>query len=567
MSSLGRFLPGVAALAGYQRGWLAPDLIAGVTVWAVLVPQGLGYASLAGLPTVVGLYAALGAMLLYWLWGSSRELNVGPESTVAIMVATVLAPLAQQGTEEYASLAAMLAILVGLVLLFGGLLRLGWIADLLSRPILAGYVLGSGLLIIGSQLVALFGLEDVDTALYAFDLGAVLRNLDQTNLLALAIGLGSIAVVLGLRRVDGRIPGALVVVVGSILLVALLGLDERVEVVGSFPAGVPTPALPSVGLDDVLMLIGPAFAIALLVYPDSVLTARSLSTVGKYRLEPDREFFGIGAANVGSGLLTGFPVNGSQSRSFVVQSSGAKSQVSSLWASGFVVLTLVFLAWVFEFLPSAALAGIVIVAGLGLLDITDFRAIYRYRRVEFWLGVFTAVAVLVVGMLAGIIIAVALSLALVLQRAAAPSTAILGRIPGTDTFRDVADHPEVEPTPGLFVYRFDGPLFFANAGRLRDEVLAGIEASDPPAVCVVLDMESIYDIDSTGAQTLLELMDGLDEQGVRLVFARVRTELRDELQNSGIEGRIGVDRIYLEVDDAVSAESPAAGRRSVGSQE
>ena len=558
MSTLGRFVPGLAAVAGYQRGWLTPDLIAGVTVWAVLVPQGLGYASLAGLPTVVGLYAALGAMLLYWLWGSSRELNVGPESTVAIMVATVLAPLAAKGSEEYASLAAMLAILVGLVLLFGGLLRLGWIADLLSRPILAGYVFGSGLLIIGSQLVDLFGLEDVDTALYAFDFGAVVRNLDQTNLLALAIGLGSIAVVLGLRRVDGRIPGALVVVVGSIVLVALLGLKEEVEVVGSFPAGVPMPALPSVGLDDILMLIGPAFAIALLVYPDSVLTARSLSTVGKYRLEPDREFFGIGAANVGSGLLTGFPVNGSQSRSFVVQASGAKSQVSSLWASLFVVLTLLFLAWVFEFLPSAALAGIVIVAGLGLLDVTDFRAIYRYRRVEFWLGVFTAVAVLVVGMLAGIIIAVALSLALVLQRAATPSTAVLGRLPGTDTYRDVADHPEAEPTPGLFVYRFDGPLFFANAGRLRDEILAGIAAAEPPVVCVVLDMESIYDVDSTGAQTLLELMDGLDEQGVRLVFARVRSELRDELRNSGIEPRIGADRIYLEVDDAVRAELPGS---------
>ena len=197
-------------------------------------------------------------------------------------------------------------------------------------------------------------------------------------------------------------------------------------------------------------------------------------------------------------------------------------------------------------------------AGLGLLDATDFRAIYRYRRVEFWLGVFTAAAVVVVGMLAGIVIAVALSLALVLQRAAAPSTAVLGRLPGTDTYRDVADHPDAIPTPGLFIYRFDAPLFFANAGRLRDEILAGIEASDPPAVCVVLDMESVYDIDSSGAQTLLELMDGLDEQDVRLVFARVRSELRDELQNSGIEARVGQDRIYLEVDDAVRANQPPA---------
>ena len=540
-------------LGSYRRSWLAPDLVAGVTVWAVLVPQALGYASLAGLPTVFGLYAALGAMLLYWLWGSSRELNVGPESTVAIMVASVLAPMAQAGSAEYASLAAMLAILVGLVLLFGGLLRLGWIADLLSRPILAGYVFGSGLLIIGSQLVDLFGLEGVDTALYAADLGAILRNLDHVNATALAIGLVSIAIVLGLRHVDRRIPGALVVVVGSVALVAALGLDEQVEVVGSFPAGVPTPALPSVSLDDVLMLIGPAFAIALLVYPDSVLTGRSLAVVRKYRLSPNREFFGIGAANVGSGLLTGFPVNGSQSRSYVVLSSGAKSQISSLWASLFVALTLLFLAWVFEYLPSAALAGIVIVAGLGLLDVTDFRAIYRYRRSEFWMGVFTAVAVLVIGMLAGIIVAVTLSLALVLKRAATPETATLGRLPGTDTYRDVADHPDAELMPGLFVYRFDAPLFFANASRLRDEVQAAVEAAEPPVECVVIDAEMMYDIDSTGAQILLELLDGLDEQGVRLVFARVRTELRDELRNSGLEERVGADRVYLEVDDAVTA--------------
>jgi SulP family sulfate permease len=557
MQTIGRFVPGLAALGSYQRSWLTPDLIAGVTVWAILVPQALGYASLAGLPTVVGLYAALGALLLYWLWGSSRELNVGPESTVAIMVATVLAPMASAGSAEYASLAATLAILVGLVLLFGGILKLGWTADLLSRPILAGYVFGSGLLIIGSQLAGLFGIE-VDKALYAFDIGAVLRNLDQTNLTALAIGLGSIAVVLGLRRVDRRIPGALVVVVGSILLVAVLGLDDTVEVVGSFPSGVPLPSFPSIGLDQVLMLIGPAFAIALLVYPDSVLTARSLSVMGKYRLDPNREFFGVGAGNIGAGFMGGFPVNGSQSRSFVAMSGGAKSQISNLWASAFVVLTLVLLAWVFEFLPSAALAGIVIVAGLGLLDVTDFRAIYGYRRTEFWMAVFTAVAVLTVGMLAGIVIAVALSLAIVLQRAATPSTAILGRLPGTDTYRDVADHPEAETTPGLLVYRFDAPVFFANAGRLRDEILTAVDEADPAVRCVVLDAEAIYDVDSSGAQILLELLDALDDRGVRLALARVRTELRDELVSSRIEERIGVEHIYLEVDDAVTAYRASA---------
>jgi SulP family sulfate permease len=302
--------------------------------------------------------------------------------------------------------------------------------------------------------------------------------------------------------------------------------------------------------------------VALLVYPDSVLTARSLSVLNKYRLSPNREFFGIGAGNIGAGFMGGFPVNGSQSRSFVALAAGAKSQISNLWTSAFVVLTLLLLAWVFEFLPSAALAGIVIVAGLGLLDVTDFRAIYRYRRTEFWMAVFTAVAVLVIGMLAGIIIAVALSLAVVLQRAATPSTAILGRLPGTDTYRDVADHPDAELTPGLLVYRFDAPVFFANAGRLRDEILAACEDADPSIECVVLDAEAVYDIDSSGAQVLLELLASLEEQGIRFVMARVRTELRDELTASGIEDLIGAEHIYLEVDDAVTANQPTAAEPS-----
>ena len=552
MELLRRAVPGLAALGSYDRGWLTPDLIAGITVWAVLVPQAMGYASLAGLPAVYGLYTAFGALLLYWLWGSSRELNVGPESTVAIMVATILAPLAVVGSEQYIAMAATLAILVGLVLVVGGLLRLGRIADFLSRPILAGYVFGSGLLIVGSQLTALFGI-DVDRALYATDLGGIVRNLDQTNLLALAIGAGAIVIVIGLRRVDRRIPGALVVVIASIALVAVLGLDEEVEVVGSFPSGVPMPGLPGVGLETVLMLIGPAVAVALLVYPDSVLTGRSLAVVGKYRLDADREFFGVGAANVGAGFLGGFPVNGSQSRSFVAGDAGAKSQVSNLWAAGFVLLTLLFLSGIFAFLPAAALAGIVIVAGLGLLDINDFKAIYRYRPAEFWMAVFTAVAVLVLGMLAGILIAVGLSLLMVVLRAAEPSTATLGRLPGTDTYRDIDDHEGAETYPGLFIYRFDAPLFFANAGRLRDDISAAVEKADPQVRMVLIDAEAISDVDSSGAQVLSELLDMLGDRDIALAFARVRTELRDELQGSRIEERIGAERIYLEVDDGVAA--------------
>ena len=497
-NGFGRFVPGIAMLAAYDGTWFRPDLLAGLTVWAMLVPQSLGYASLAGMPTEYGLYAALGALAVYWLWGSSRELNVGPESTVAIMVATILASQVAAGSEEYVEAAAVLAIMVGLVLLIGGIFRLGRIADFLSRPILAGYVFGSGILIVVSQLPDLLGIE-VDSSLYMTDIGGVVRNLDQIDATSLTLGVATILIVVGMKRFARAIPGALVAVVLTTIAVAAFDLD--VDTVGAFPSGVPIPGIPNVSLDLVVGLIGPAFAVALLVYPDSVLTARSLAVINKYRLDADREFFGIGAANIGSGFVGGFPVNGSQSRSFVLSDAGAKSQVSNLWAAAFVLLTLLLLAPLFEYLPMAALAGIVIVAGAGLLDPSEFTALWRYRRTEFWLAVITIGAVLTLGMLGGILVAVGLSLLLVVLQASSPSTALLGRLPGTDTYRDVADHPDAETFPGLLIYRFDAPLFFANAGQMRSDISAAIDEADPPIQDVLFDAEAVYDVDSTGAQT------------------------------------------------------------------
>ncbi len=546
----GRFVPGIAVLTTYQGSWFRPDLLAGLTVWAMLVPQSLGYASLAGMPSVNGLYAALGALLLYWLWGSSRELNVGPESTVAIMVATILASQATAGSDEYVETAAVLAIMVGLVLLIGGLFRLGRIADFLSRPILAGYVFGSGVLIVVSQLPDLLGI-DVDASLYLTDIGSVVRNLDQTDLATFAIGVVTIMIVGVMKRFAKAIPGALVSVGLAIIAVAVF--DPDVAVVGAFPSGLPIPGVPSVPLDVLVGLIGPAFAVALLVYPDSVLTARSLSVMNKYRLDANREFFGIGAANIGASLLSGFPVNGSQSRSFVLSDARAKSQIANLWAALFALLTLLFLAPLFAYLPTATLAGIVIVAGVSLLNLAEFWALWRYRKTEFWMAVGTIVAVLTLGMLGGIFAAVGLSLLAVALRASSPSTAFLGRLNGTNTYRDAAEHPDAETFPGLLIYRFDAPLFFANAAQLRDDITGAIEQADPPVTDVLLDAEAMYDIDSTGAQTMLELLDTLDDLGIGFAMARVRTELRDELFAAHVDERLSGDGIYLEVDDGVAA--------------
>ena len=255
-------------------------------------------------------------------------------------------------------------------------------------------------------------------------------------------------------------------------------------------------------------------------------------------------------------------MNGSQSRSFVLQAAGARTQVSNLWAAGFVVLTLLLLAPALDYLPTAALSGIVIVAGLGLLDVAEFRLLWQYRPTEFWLATLTAAAVLALGMLVGILVAVGLSLLQVILRAASPHTAVLGRLPGTDTFRDVADHPDAETTPGLLVYRFDAPLFFANAGRLRDGILIALDTAEEPGHQVLVDAELVYDIDSTGAQVLLELLDNLDDRGVTLTMARVRSEIRDELDAARITGRLAGTGIYLEVDDGVAAYRSVEGRNS-----
>jgi SulP family sulfate permease len=546
-SLLHRLVPGVDVVAGYRRPWWRVDVLAGVTVWAMLVPQSLGFATLAGLPPVTGLYAGVGAMVLYWPWGSSRCLNVGAESTVAILVATMLADRATAGSSEYAELAAMLSMLVGVVLVVGGLLRLGRVADFLSRPVLAGYVFGSGVLIVTSQLQDVFGLS-IDRSLYLTDVGAVVRNLDDTAIASVVFGAASLVVVLAAKRFVPWLPGALVAVIGSMAAVAAFGVD--VSVVGEFTGGLPAPGAPSVGWGDVVDLVGPALAVAVLVYPDSVLTARSLARGTSERIDADREFYGLGAANIGAGVMGGFPVNGSQSRSFVLADAGAKSQVGNLVAVVLTIVTLLFLAPLFDYLPTATLAAVVIAAGLGLLDLTELRALWAYRRHEFWLSLITIAAVLGLGMLIGILVAIGLSLLLVVVRAASPHTAVLGRVPGTDTYRDVDDHPEAVTVAGLLVYRFDAPIFFANAGRLRDDVLS--LSAERDARTVVIDMESVHDIDSSGAQVLVELVDELERRGIELGLARVRTELRDEIAVSGLEARL-TGGLHLRVGDAVAA--------------
>ena len=550
-SGFGRFVPGVASIATGVRHSAGVDTRAALTVWAVVVPQSLAYATLAGVPSVHGLYAAMAALAAYAVFGTCRDLNMGAESTVALMAAATVAPLVTD-PDSAAELTALVALLVGGWCVLGFVFRLGFISEFLSRPILAGYVFGSGVIIVISQLEALFGL-DVDTDLYTTDVGAVARNLGDAHGLTTLIGLATVVLVFGMRKLVPMIPAPLVAVVLGIVAATVWNLDtEGVAVVGSITSGVPVPGLPDASFSQFTQLLLPALGIALLAYPDSFLTARSLSTAGGYTLDADQEFLAIGASNVAAGLLQGIPVNGSQSRSYVQRDAGGKSNLVGLICSALVLVTLLFLTGLFEQLPLAVLAGIVIVAGLGLFEIRDFRALWRIRRSEFWLGTITVISVLAFGMLGGIAFAIGLSMLVALTRLIRPHTAELGRVEGTDTFRDLDNHADAHRIPGLLIYRIDDELFFANTAFFVRDVEQRLAESEPPAETLLIDAEGMSDIDTTATQQLGELLDTLDAAGVDVSWARVRQPVFDMLERSGLMKRIGEDHVFLEVDDAVA---------------
>lgn len=551
-SGFRRYLPGLASIAAGARRSPLADGRAALTVWAVVVPQSLAYATLAGVPSVNGLYAAVGALALYALFGTCRDLNMGAESTVALMAAATVAPLVTD-PGNVVELTSLAALLVGGWCLLGFVFRLGFISEFLSRPILAGYVFGSGIIIVISQLEALFGL-DIDASLYTTDLGAIVRNLDEADGLTTLLGVSTVVLVFGLRKLLPKIPAPLVAVVLGIVLVIAFDLDqEGVAVVGDIESGVPVPGLPNVSFDQFTQLLLPTLGIALLAYPDSFLTARSLSATGGYTLDANQEFLAVGAANVGAGFLQGIPVNGSQSRSFVQADAGGKTNLVGVICAALVLVTLLFLTGLFERLPNTVLAGIVIVAGLGLFALDDFKALWRIRRSEFWLGTTTVASVLVLGMLGGIAFAIGLSLIVTVARVVRPHTAELGQVEGTDTFRDLARNPDARPIPGLLIYRIDDELFFANAAFFVRDVKERLIGSDTPATGLVIDLEGVSDIDTTAIQQFDELLDDLDAADVTVTIARVRRPVMDMLERSDVLDRIGRDAVFLEVDDAVEA--------------
>jgi sulfate permease, SulP family len=548
-----RRIPGLALLRSYDRSWLKTDLVAGATVFAVLVPSGLAYGDLAGLAPAAGLYAALAAMVAYALFGTSRQMVIGPEATSAILVATAIAPLAGGDPLRHAALAGMLAILVGLICFAAAALRLGFLTDFLSQPILTGYITGTALIVMASQLGKLLGirLERDDPLPQVLE---ALRRLDEVSPLVLGMGLATIAALLILRRALPKVPGTLVVVALAVVLSSVFGLAGRgIAVVGAIPAGLPRLAIPAVGVGDILALVPTALSLALLIIADAVLTGRSFAQRHGYRVDANQELVALGAANLSTGLLQAFPTAASSSRSAVNDASGARSQLSALTATALLVLFLVAFTGLLASLPTVVLGAIIVVSAANLVDVAELRRLWRVRRDEFRLAVLTLAGVLLVGIVPGILVAVTVALFNLISRIYRPSDATLDDLEGVDGFQPVVGGAARQAELGLLVYRFDAPLIFANAPHFGERVAELAASAQPPLRRIVVSCDAMTDLDITGADALKRLHGELAERRVGLGLARVRPAVAEMLRRTGLEALIGAENIYPSVRSAVRA--------------
>ncbi|GAA4286063.1 SulP family inorganic anion transporter [Georgenia daeguensis] len=545
--------PGLTVLRSYRRAWWRGDVVAGVTVTAYLVPQVMAYGTLAGLPPAVGLWTILPSLAIYALLGSSRQLSVGPESTTALMVALVVGPLAGGDPARYAALAAALALVVGVLALVARLARLGVVSAVVSRPVLIGYMAGVAALMISGQLEKVTGVS-VPDGTFAEQVLAFLRGLGDIDPATTALAGATLLALLVLRRLAPRAPGPILVVLAATAVVALAGgRAADLAVVGPIPAAVPTPGLPAVDLTDVGSLVPAALGVLIVGFTDNVLTARAFAAKGGYRIDPDQELLALGAVNVAAGLVHGFPVSSSGSRTAIGTASGARTQMYSLVAVVTVLGVLALGRPLLAQFPMAALGALIVFAALQLVDVPGFRKLASFRRAELALALATLVAVVILGILPGVLLAVTLSFVEMLLRVGRPHDAVLGQVPGLAGMHDVDDYPEARTIPGLVVYRYDSPLFFANAENFRRRALGAVEVQTDPVRWFVLNAEANVEVDLTALDALEALRAELAEQGVVVAMARVKQDLFAELEAYGLVDSLGRDRFYATLPTAVEA--------------
>jgi high affinity sulfate transporter 1 len=558
--TLQRWAPGVRMLRSYERSWLRPDLLAGIVLAAILVPQGMAYAQLAGLPSVTGLYTTIACLVGYAVFGPSRVLVLGPDSSISPLILAAITPLLAGSSDAGTAiaLAGMLAALVGITEIALGAGRLGFVADLLSKEVQVGYMNGLGITIIVGQLPKLFGFSTSGDS-FLKDVRLFFEGLDETHAATLAVGVAALVVLLVLPRVTSRVPAVLVAVVGATSLSALLGLsDHGVDTVGSLPQGFPTPSIPWTSAKDVGPLFVAAIGITLVSLTDTIATATSFAARRGEEVAPDQEMIGMGAANVAAGLFQGFAVSTSGSRTAVAEQSGAKSQMTGLVGAALVALLLLVFNSLLADLPQAALAAVVIAAALSLIDVAILRRYFRVRRSALAISLVATAGVILLGVLQGIVVAVGLAILLFFRRNWWPHGAVLGYVDAIEGWHAIGDHAAAEQIPGVVVYRWEAPLFFANAGTFRQQIRKLARERRP--AWIVLQCEAITDVDVTAAEMLEQLDHELNADGIHLAFAELRSRLQDLILRYGLLETLDRDHFYPSLEgalDAIKASGPA----------
>lgn len=562
-----RYLPAITTFETYSKVTLKKDIIAGLTVAVMLIPQGMAYAMLAGLPPILGLYSAIIPLVIYALFGSSHQLAVGPVAIVSLMTAASIGSIAGQDSGQYISLAITLAFMVGVIQFTMGVFRFGFIVNFLSHPVISGFTSAAAIIIGFSQLKHLFGV-DIPRSTYVNQIVVdAITKMDEVHLVTLLLGVAGIILLLLLKKWKPLFPGALVVVVFSTTIVWGFDLaSSGVKVVGDVPSGFPSPSLPVINFETILILLPTAFAISLISFMESISVAKVFARKNNYDIRPDQELIGLGLANLGGSFFKAFPVTGGFSRTAVNAQSGAQTTFAALFTALFITIAILFLTPLFYYLPKAILAAIIMVAIVSLIDLKEIIHLYHVKRSDLLFLVITFFSTLLVGIEEGILIGIVASLAWFIYKSTKPHFAVLGRLPGTSIYRNLSRFPEAETEEHLLILRIDSQLYFGNAQFLKEMIKHQVNSQHHDVKFVILDATGVNQLDSSANSALKEIYDELSQNNIELLFSNVKGPVRDILERSEFAKNTGEHRFFLELHESVMYAKKMLSSKSGGSK-
>jgi len=548
-----KFIPLLDTLASYQKNWLKGDLSAGLTVGVMLIPQGMAYAMIAGLPPIYGLYASTVPLILYAIFGTSRQLAVGPVAMVSMLTAAGIGAITNGEVGDYISMAISLALLVGAIQFLLGVFRLGFLVNFLSHPVISGFTSAAALIIGMSQLKHLLGIDLTRSHHIHEILIEAGNNISQINWITVGIGVIGIALIIGVKKINKAIPGPLLAVVFGILGVKFLGLtDYGVRIVGEIPSGLPSFGFPDISVDSINLLLGTALAISLVSFMESIAVAKAIQSKHKdYKVDPNQELIALGASNLGGSLFQSYPVTGGFSRTAVNDQSGAKTGLASIISASLIFLTLLFLTPMFYHLPNALLASVIMVAVFGLIDVREPIELWNSNRTDFWMLITTFIATLSFGIEQGIGIGVLLSLAMIIFRSTRPHMAVLGKVPDTHFYRNIERFNQLEEREDVLIVRFDDSLYFANINYFKDEIDELVSRKGEQLKLVIINADSISNIDSSAIHVLKDITVDMAQRGLKLFITGVKGPVRDTMQKSSFASTIGVGNLFMSIQEAI----------------